>query len=325
MKFDVIISNPPYQMNDGGNGVSAKPIYNLFVEQAKNMNPRYLVMIIPARWYSGGKGLDEFRTTMLSDKHIRTLVDYENYKDVFLGLGGLAGGVCYFLWDKKYDGLCEVVSVNGNTRKTAIRRLDEYDIFIRQNLAVEIVKKVTSKYKHFLNERVSSRKPFGLPTNYEPRESGVPCWYIQKIGLRYANESDVIDTMECLNKWKYLIPPAPIAGQTDFSEPVSFFYEGNTRIAKPGECCSESWLVAGAFDTKREVYSYRSYIFTKTVRFLLLQTVVSQHVTKKNYCFIPDIGKYEGNYTDEILCKMWGITSNEYEYIKSRIGEIGGE
>ena len=324
MKFDVIISNPPYQINDGGNGVSARPIYNLFVEQAKNLNPRYLVMIIPARWYTGGKGLDEFRATMLSDKRIRKLVDYENYREVFSGLGGLAGGVCYFLWDRERQGKCEVVSVNNGLKHATTRSLDEYDIFIRQNLAIGIVKKITSKYKKFLNDRVSSRKPFGLPTNYQPTDDGIPCWYIQKIGLKYADRADVVDTMKCLNKWKYLIPPAPIAGQTDFSSPVGFFYEGNTRIAKPGECCSESWLVAGAFDTLREVLSYKSYILTKIVRFLLLQTVVSQHVTKKNYCFIPDLGRYEGMYTDLQLCKMWDITEEEWRYIDSRIGEIGG-
>jgi site-specific DNA-methyltransferase (adenine-specific) len=122
-----------------------------------------------------------------------------------------------------------------------------------------------------------------------------------------------------------LIPPAPIAGQTDFSKPVGFYYDGNTRIAKPGECCTESWLVAGTFDTETEAISYRSYIFTKTVRFLLLQTVVSQHVTKKNFCFVPDLGKYKGEYTDEMLREMWGITDEEWSFIDSRIGEIGGD
>ena len=133
------------------------------------------------------------------------------------------------------------------------------------------------------------------------------------------------DSFGIINKWKFLVPKAPIAGQTDFSKPVAFYYDGNTRIAKPGEICSESWLVAGAFDTEDEAFSYKSYIFTKTVRFLLLQTVVSQNISKKNYCFIPDLGKYEGTYTDEKLCEMWNITPDEFEYIKSKIGEIGGD
>ena len=324
MKFDVIIGNPPYQLNDGGNGKSAKPIYQLFVDAAKKLNPRYVTMIIPSRWFSGGKGLDDFRRDMLTDNHISKLVDYENFKDVFPGVD-LAGGACYFLWDKTHNGMCEVVNYNKDNSNASVRALDEYEIFIRQNMAVEIVKKVQSKSNAFLDKRVSARKPFGIPSNYQPQENGIPCWYIQKIGLKYARPIDVTDSKKYLSKWKFLIPAAPIAGQTDFTKPVAFFYDGNTRIAKPGECCSESWLVAGAFDTEEEVLSYKSYIMTKTVRFLLLQTVVSQHISTKSFCFIPDMGRYEGKYSDEQLCKLWGITDDEWEYIKSRIGEIGGE
>lgn len=293
MKFDVIIGNPPYQLSDGGNGKSAKPIYQHFVNQAKKMNPRYLSMIIPSRWFTGGKGLVDFRQSMLSDKRIRKLVDYENFKDVFPGVD-LAGGACYFLWDRDHEGACEVVNMSSDKSNSSIRYLDEFETFIRQNLAVEIVKKVNSKNAQFLNEKVSSRKPFGIPTNYEPKKNGVPCWFIQKIGLQYANPNDVDNSRGYLGKWKLLAPKAPIAGQTDFTKPVGFYYDGNTRIAQPGECCTESWIVLGAFDSQKEVLSYRSYIFTKIVRFLLLQTVVSQDVTKKNFCFVPDLGKYEG-------------------------------
>jgi putative type III restriction system endonuclease len=326
MKFDVIISNPPYQLSDGGNGKSAKPIYQLFVEQAKKLRPRYMTMIIPSRWFSGGKGLDDFRKTMLSDRHIRKLVDYENFKDVFPGVD-LAGGASYFLWDRDNMGICEVVNFNQNTPTCVNRYLDEYEIFIRQNLAVEIVRKVqeNATEKRTLSDRVSSRKPFGLPTNYTPCASGVPCWFIQKIGLKFANLRDVDNSKGYLHKWKLLVPKAPIAGQTDFSKPVGFYYDGNTRIAKPGECCTESWIVAGAFDTEEEVLAYKSYIFTKIVRFLLLQTVVSQDVTKKNFCFIPDLETYQGQYTDKMLCEMWGISEKEWIYIDSRIATIGGD
>lgn len=326
MKFDVIISNPPYQLSDGGNGKSAKPIYQLFVEQAKKLRPRYMTMIIPSRWFSGGKGLDDFRKTMLSDRHIRKLVDYENFKDVFPGVD-LAGGASYFLWDRDNTGICEVVNFNQNTPTCVNRYLDEYEIFIRQNLAVEIVRKVqeNATKKRTLSDRVSSRKPFGLPTNYTPCASGVPCWFIQKIGLKFANSRDVDNSKGYLHRWKFLIPKAPIAGQTDFSKPVGFYYDGNTRIAKPGECCTESWIVAGAFDTEEEVLAYKFYIFTKIVRFLLLQTVVSQDVTKKNFCFIPDLGTYQGQYTDKMLCEMWGISEEEWSYIDSRIATIGGD
>ncbi len=326
MKFDVIISNPPYQLSDGGGtGKSAKPIYQLFVSQAKKLKPRYITMIIPSRWFSGGKGLDEFRQEMLSDKHIRKLVDYDNFKEVFPGVD-LAGGACFFLWDRDNEGDCEVTNVSGNIRNTATRALDEYETFIRSNQAVEIVRKINAlNYKKHLSDVVYSRMPFGIPTTYVPQDQGIPCYFTQRIGLRYVKKDDVSDPFHLIDKWKFLVPKAPIAGQTDFSKPVGFYYDGNTRIAKPGEVCTESWLVAGAFDTEEETLSYKSYIFTKTVRFLLLQTVVSQNISKKNYCFIPDLGKYEGVYTDEYLCKLWGITDNEWEYIQSRIGEIGGD
>ena len=326
MKFDVIIGNPPYQLNDGGNGKSAKPIYQHFVEQAKKLNPRYMSMIIPSRWFTGGKGLDEFRKSMLSDRRVRNLFDYENFKDVFPGVD-LAGGACYFLWDRDYSGACEVTNYSKNKLSKMERYLNEYDVFIRQNLSLNIIRKIQNinSSNNYLNKRVSSRKPFGLSTNYEPVAKGIPCWFIQKIGLKFANPSDVDNSKGYLEKWKLIVPKAPIAGQTDFSKPVGFYYDGNTRISKPGECCTESWIIAGAFDSESEVLAYKTYIFTKIVRFLLLQTVVSQDVTKKNFCFIPDLGKYEGIYTDDLLKAKWDITDEEWEYIDSRISAIGGD
>ncbi|WP_409336275.1 Eco57I restriction-modification methylase domain-containing protein [Eubacterium sp. F2] len=326
MKFDVIISNPPYQLNDGGNGKSAKPIYQLFVEQAKKLNPRYLTMIIPSRWFTGGKGLDDFRKTMLHDKRIRKLVDYENFKDVFPGVD-LAGGACYFLWDRDNTGSCEVTNMTDTVQGRMIRDLDEYDVFIRQNKALSVVRKVLSWNKHnrVLSDVVSARKPFGLPTNYEPKDNGVPCYFIQRIGKKYADPKDIDDSKGYLSKWKLLAPKAPIAGQTDFSKPVGFYYDGNTRIAAPGECCTESFIILGAFDSEDEVLAYRTYIYTKTVRFLLLQTVVSKDVTKKNFCFIPDLGHYQGVYNDQMLCKKWNIAEDEWEMIDARISAVGGE
>ncbi|AMK13745.1 type III restriction system methylase [methanogenic archaeon mixed culture ISO4-G1] len=324
MKFDVIVGNPPYQLSDGGNGMSAKPIYHLFVEQAMKLNPRYLTMIIPARWYAGGKGLDSFRQEMLNDDRIRVLVDFENSQDVFQGVD-IAGGICYFLWDRDNRGLCSVTSHFGDQLDTKERALNEFDTFIRHGKAVQIVKKVLSVHGNngYLDDFVSSRKPFGLPTNYEPRKTGIPCWFIQKIGLMYADPSDVDDSKGYLNKWKYIAPKAPIAGQTDFTKPVGFYYDGNTKIIKPGECCTESFIILGNFDSEKETLSFKSYILTKVVRFLLLQTVVSQDVTKKNFCFVPDLHHYSGTYTDEMLIDLWGITPDEWEFIQSRITDIG--
>jgi site-specific DNA-methyltransferase (adenine-specific) len=143
--------------------------------------------------------------------------------------------------------------------------------------------------------------------------------------LKYADPKDVKDEMKILNKWKLLIPPYPIAGQTDFSRRIALYYEANTRIAKPGECCTETYLVACAFDTKKEVESFKTYLFTKIVRFLLLQAVISQDVTRDNFCFIPDLGTYEGEYTDELLMKRWGITKEEFAFIESKIRTAGEE
>ena len=175
-----------------------------------------------------------------------------------------------------------------------------------------------------LSSRATSRKPFGLPTNYSAKETGIPCWFIQKIGLKYAKNDDVTDNYNILNKWKLLLPITPIAGQTDFSKPVGFYYNGNTRIAKPGECCTESWFVLGAFSSKEEVLSLKSYLFTKIARFLLLQAVISQHVTKQNFMFVPDLGNYHMTYTDDYLREHWGISNEEWDYIDSRIHNYDG-
>lgn len=320
MKFDVIIGNPPYQLSDAGFGRSASPIYQKFVQQAKKLNPRFVVMVIPARWYAGGKRLDEFREEMLSDDRIRRLVDYKNSGDVFPGVN-IAGGVCYFLWERDSRGACEVTSFYAGVPVVSLQRLNEFPIFIRHSHAIPIIRKVLAQHedKERLNQRVSQRKPFGIRGHYIPRDQGIPCWFKQRIGLRYADPKDVRDPRRYLNKWKLLIPFAPIAGQTDFSKPIAFYYEANTRIAEPGQCCTETWLVAGAFDTKEETESFKSYLFTKIVRFLLLQAVISQNVTRESFMFIPDLGKYEGVYTDELLMKRWGITEEEFSFIESRI------
>ena len=326
MKFDVIIGNPPYQLETSGYGRQAKPIYNLFIQQAKKLKPRYLSMIIPSRWFAGGFGLDNFRRDMLEDDRIRIIVDYANAPDCFPGVD-IAGGVCYFLWDRDNRGECQITNIIGGKASSTVRKLNEFPTFIRSNQAVPIVRKIfnSPNISKTLAGRVSPQKPFGLPTNYTPKESGIPCWFIQKIGLKYANKEDIIDQGDYLTKWKLLVPKAPIAGQTDFTKPVGFYYEANTRIAKPGECCTESWIVAGAFSTEDEVISFKSYLFTKIVRFLLLQTVVSQDVLRKKFGFIPDLDSYQGIYTDKLLCEMWKIDADEWEYIDSRISNNHGE
>ncbi len=323
MKFDVIIGNPPYQLSDGGHGRSASPIYHKFIEQAKKLKPRFLTMIIPARWYAGGKGLDDFRESMLNDSNIRKLIDFENSSTVFPGVD-IAGGICYFLWDRDNQGLCEITNDYDRKKVTSERALNEFHIFIRHSQAVPIIRKVLKleNVRHNLNKVVSSRKPFSLPTNYKPTKKGVKCHFIQRIGLQYASPDDVTDRYNIKEKWKLLVPRSPIAGQTDFSKPVGFYYNGNTIIAKPDEICTESWLVACAFSTQEEVLFFKSYLFTKIVRFLLLQTVVSQDVTREKFVFIPYLEKYDTKFTDELLRKRWDITDEEWAFIDSKIKAV---
>ena len=158
-----------------------------------------------------------------------------------------------------------------------------------------------------------------MPTNYTPQGAGVPCWFIQRIGRKYANKSDVKDSNGYLNKWKLLIPKAPIAGQTDFTKPIRIYHDRNAFVARPGEACTESWIVACAFTTQKEVLSFKSYLFTKVVRFLILQTVISQDINKMNFEFVPDMASYGRHYTDRYLCKRWNLTTEEWQYIDSRI------
>ncbi len=326
MQFDVIIGNPPYQLETGGSGRQAKPIYQLFVNQAKELNPRYLTMIMPSRWFSGGFGLDDFRKTMLNDRHITKIVDYPNSNEVFSGVD-ISGGVCYFLREKDREDDCEVTNIIEGKQYPSKRALNEFNTFVRYSESIPIIRKVfeIEKPKLTLEDTVSPQRPFGLPTNYIPKEEGIPCWFIQKIGRKFADKKDIDDSNHYLSKWKLLVPKSPIAGQTDFTKPVGFYYDGNTKIAKPGECCTESFIVAGAFDTEEEVLNFKSYLFTKTVRFLLLQTVISQDVLRNKFCFVPALEKYDQNFTDGILIKRWKITEPEWNYIDSRICNIKGK
>ncbi len=196
-------------------------------------------------------------------------------------------------------------------------------MFIRSNKALSIVRKVQAAHLHqYMDTVVSASKPFGLRTFYEPKESGIPCQFIQRIGQKFADPQDVTDNLHLLNKWKFLAPRSPIAGQTDFSKPVGFYYDGNTKIVPPGTCCTESFLVLYAADSKEEIESFRTYLYTKTVRFLLLQCVVSQDVTREKFRFVPHLGKYQGTYTDDYLKNLWNISDEEWEFIDSKITSL---
>lgn len=323
MKFDVIIGNPPYQVNDGGNSKSAKPIYHLFVNQAKEMSPKYLAIIIPSRWFSGGKGLNKFRDEMLNDRRISHIVDFENSSEVFPGVD-VAGGINYFLWDKNHNGDCEFTNSAKGSSFSSTRPLNDFHILIRHSNSLPIIHKIKSTEKGpYLDSVVSARKPFGIQGNHNPQSKGIPCWFSQKIGRQFVQSDVIRDELKYKDKWKVLIPYAPIAGQTDFSKPVKFYHSMNVKIAEPGEVCTETYLVAHAFTTEIEAMNFKSYLFTKLFRFLLLQNVISQHVARGCFCFVPELDDYTKEVTDDILRKKWNITQDEWDFVCTRIQETG--
>ena len=316
MKFDVIIGNPPYQLSDGGNGASASPLYHRFVRQAQKLKPRYLTMIIPSRWFGGGKGLDDFRREMLNDNHIRVLVDYENASDCFPGVD-IAGGVCYFLWDRDNPGLCDVVNIRNNETMHSVRALNEFDTFIRHDRAASIVRKVCAFGEPMMSNMVSSSKPFGLRTFVRPQESG-------DILLRWQNgegpyrRDEITVGRELIDKWKVI---TSYVGYDHAGNPGK---DGKRRvfskidILPPGTICTETYLVVGSFDTKQEAKNLVAYMKTLFFRFLVAQCMYSHHITKEAYRLVP-IQDFSQSWTDEKLYAKYGITDEEIKFIESMV------
>lgn len=321
MKFDVIIGNPPYQMNDGGHGASASPIYQKFVETAINLNPRYVVMITPSRWFAGGKGLDEFREKMLSENRLRNLVDYPKLYDGFPGVK-IRGGVSYFLWDRDHKGACTVQTMwDGEPLGPAMtRRLDSYDVLVRRNEAVPILDKVLKfrvkqKPEPKLDAKVSSRKPFGLPTNFHGAKTpgrmkdAVKLYGSQRIS--YLERSSILQNTEWIDTWKVLM--TAVQGT---SAAVETKFLSNPIIAGPGEACTETYLVAGTFDSEVAAKRYAGYLRTRFVRFLVSLRKVTQHANRSVYGFVPDV-PLNREWSDEALYKRYGLTVDEVAFIES--------
>ena len=314
MKFDVIIGNPPYQLSDAGDSTGASPLYHLFVEQAKKLNPRYLSMIIPSRWFAGGKGLDNFRATMLNDNQISHLVDFPIAADVFPGIK-LIGGVCFFLWSTEYQGECAVTTNMNGDSDTSTRQLNQFDTFVRFNKAISILEKITAQTSSFMKSQVSRQKPFGLRTFERPTNKGEITLYANKtVGL--IEKSAITNGLELLGKWKVFVSMA--YGEGGEAREYPRMMMGKPIIAPPASACTETYIVIGSYDSEVEATHLAGYSRTKFLRFLVGLKKNTQHITQDRFAFVPQLSMLEP-WTDEKLYKKYNLTVEEIAFIESMI------
>ena len=330
MKFDVIISNPPYQVETGGgtegnkSAKQARPIYHQFIEQAKRLQPRYLSMIIPARWYAGGMGLNQFRNDMLNDKRITKLVDFINSKDCFQGVD-IAGGVCYFLWDRDSSSeCCEIVNISGSDTNTTHRALNEFEtLFIRSNESISIIDKVKAKGTTFMNEMVSSIDTFGIPSKEKGHSQKQPgdvallhTLGFNDQGVSYLSMDKVKKNHHLINKYKVKISiMVPQGGEVGIKPENGYRSISTPQILPPGQVDSFSYLNIGFFDTEKEAENLVHYMCCKFTRYLLRTTYSSVHVSKDNFCFVP-IMDFSRKWTDTELYSYFSLTENEIDLIE---------
>lgn len=317
IKFDVIVGNPPYHLSDGGNGASAKPMYHLFVEQAKKLNPRFLTMIIPARWYAGGKGLDRFRNSMLNDRQITQLHDFVDASDCFTGVE-IKGGVCYFLWENGKKGNCEVFTHKGDEIVSVMSRpLSEpgNNTFIRYNEAIQILRKVRSKGEATFDTVVSARKPFGFASNFrdyvkQQDSSHTIRIYAQK-DRGFVAKEQIQKNVEWIDKWKVYIPEAIGAGKmkSDVVKPI---------VGKPGTVCSETYVLVGPLDSEKTAVNIESYVKTRFFHFMLGLKKITQHTTSKTYAFVP-VQDFSKSWTDRELFEKYELSDEEIAFIEASV------
>lgn len=321
MKFDVIIGNPPYQLNDGGNGASARSIYHLFVMQAMKLQPRYLSMIIPARWYTNGKGkgIDEFRDLMLNCNQISNLVDFANSADCFPGVT-IAGGVCYFLWERDYKGKCKVINKTTQTETTADRYLGEFNILVRNNIAINIIEKLHLNDTSTFSRQVKPRSYFSIFSTARGTENRTltdDVILLSSSGKGFYQRQKASDRDNIIDKYKVIITYAMSGGNKPTSE-GNYQVISSLQILQPNEVCSETYLILGVYDNEEQAQNLVSYVSTKFFRFLLLQALTSIHITKDSFCFVP-IQDYSKPWNDEELYEKYSLTNNEIGYINSII------
>lgn len=317
MKFDAIVGNPPYQMIDGGGmGNSAIPLYNKFVEQAKKMSPRYLSMITPARWYSGGKGLDTFRHDMLNDKSLQLLVDYFDSTICFPGVD-ISGGICYFLWNKNYTGDCLVRTYRNGIVSTMMRPLLEKDsdTFIRFNEAISIIRKIRNKNEESFENIVSVRRPFGINAKVKTSNSQFPNSVFMYSYPRnvYIDKDEVKTNKDAVDKYKVFIAKA-YGERGDFP----YLVIGKPFIGLPDTCCSETYLLVGTYDSAEEAQNVISYMKTRFFRFLVLFKKNTQNAPKGVYRYVP-ILDFSRAWTDKELYEKYELTEKEIEFIESMV------
>lgn len=319
MKFDVIVGNPPYQLSTGGASAQAIPLYHKFIEQAKKLKPRYLSMIVPSRWFAGGMGLDAFRKTMLSDKHLVKIVDFTNAKDCFPGVS-LGGGVCYFLWSRDSKGRCEFTNNKDGKAKTQLRDLDEFPIFVRYNDAISIIHKVISKRENSLTDFASSLSPYGIGSSErgasEPLVDSVRLY--SSAGAGYLPLDEVPKGHELLDQYHVMISKVTAEHAGEPRKDGTFKVITKMRVLRPREVCTFSYFLIGNMKTENEANNLLGYMATKFSRFLLLQAVSSINLSKEKFQFIP-VQDFSRPWTDEELYRKYELTNDEILFIESMI------
>lgn len=319
MQFDVIIGNPPYQMKGGAGGSSDSSIYHLFVEQAKNLAPKFLAMVVPSRWLAGGRGLDEFRKEMLNSHKLIRLVDFPVSKEVFPNVE-VKGGICYFLWSDAHNGPCNVTVVRGEDETTTLRNLDEFDVFVRDPRAVGILRKVLEAGEKPITGILTADTPFGIATNFnefhDNKQSGdVALYYVRsgKRGIGFVPRSGITKNTALIGKWKVL---APEAG-SDGGQKIPDFVLGKPWLSVPPSVSTQSFL-AFWVASEAEARSLESYYCTKFFRHLVSLRKLTQHALRSTYSWVP-LQTWDRQWTDEALYKKYGLTTEEINYVEAVI------
>lgn len=319
MKFKAIVGNPPYQVMDGGSKASASPIYQLFVESAKKISPAAISLIMPSKWFAGGKGLDDFRENTRIDKRMEYIYDYVNAKDLF-PTASIGGGICYFLWRKNYNGKCTFTNIMAGHSSTKKRNLDQYDVIVRYNEAVNIIDTAVTDGTKTVADIMLSRNPFGPSSNVRgellPSEGLIRLMTSQ--GIYYVNPDIVKDNKEYVDAWKVTISKVTCehAGEPDKNGQLKVL--SSLKTLEPGTICTDSYLIIGKFETEKEADNLRSYLATKFARFMLLTAVSSINLSKDKFRFVP-LQDFSRPWTDADLYAKYNLTEDEIAYIEQLI------